>query len=55
MIAIVIGALGMVLKGWEKRFKPLLDFKKIKKKRVSNPFNFRGAPMVTTFVRLDGS
>ena len=34
-----------------KTLKPLLDIEKIKKKKVSNLFNFRGAPMVTTFVR----
>ena len=32
-----------------KKFKPLHDLEKIKNKKVSNPFNFRGVPMVTTF------
>ena len=35
--------------------KPLLEFKKIKNKQVCNPYLFRGAPMVTTFVHLAGS
>ena len=38
-----------------KTLKPLLDLEKIENKKVYNPFNFRGAPMVTTFVRLAGS
>ena len=35
--------------------KPLLNFKQIKNKDISNPYLFRGAPMVTTFVHSAGS
>ena len=31
--------------------KPLQELKEISKKKVENPFNFRGVPMVTLFVR----
>ena len=34
----------------QKTLKPLLDMKKVNKKRICNPVNFRSAPMVTTFV-----
>ena len=37
-----------------KALKPLLDLKKVKDMKVSNPVNFRSAPMVTTFVRSAG-
>ena len=35
--------------------KPLLDFKKIPEKNISNPYLFRDAPMATTFVPSAGS
>ena len=35
--------------------KPLLKSETIKEKSVANPPNFRGALMVTTFIRLTGS
>ena len=35
--------------------KPLLNMKLIQHKDISNPYLFRGAPMVTTFVRSAGS
>ena len=35
--------------------KPLSDFKTIDGKRIFNPYLFRGAPMVTTFIRSAGS
>ena len=35
--------------------KSLLDLEKVKKKKFSNPFNFTGAPMVTTFIHSAGS
>ena len=35
--------------------KPLLNFKRTKSKDISNPYLFRGAPMVTTIVRSVGS
>ena len=34
-----------------KKLKPLIDLEMIDNKLIRNPFNFRGAPMVTTFVR----
>ena len=34
---------------------PLLDFKHIQEKEISNPYLFRGVLMVTTFVRSTGS
>ena len=34
--------------------KPLLEFKKIRDKKICNPNLFRGTPMVTTFVRSTG-
>ena len=34
--------------------KPLMGLEKIQKKKVSNPLNFRSAPIVTTFVRSVG-
>ena len=39
----------------KKTLKPLLDFEKIGKKRISNPYNFRSAPMVTTIVHSVGN
>ena len=38
-----------------KILKPLLEVEKVDKKKVSNLFNFRGAPMVTIFICLAGS
>ena len=38
-----------------KALKPLQELKEIQKKKVENLFNFRGAPMVTTFIRSTGS
>ena len=35
--------------------KPLLKFKQINNKDISNLYLFKGAPMVTTFVRSAGS
>ena len=35
--------------------KLLIDFKRINNKNIYNPYLFRGAPMVTTFVRSTGS
>ena len=37
-----------------KSLKPLLNLEKVNGKRVCNPSNFRGAPMVTTFIRSAG-
>ena len=37
-----------------KSLKPLMDWEEIQKKKGSNPLNFRGATMVTTFVRSVG-
>ena len=38
----------------QKTLKPLLDMEKVNKKRICNPVNFRGAPIVTTFIRSVG-
>ena len=37
-----------------KALKPLLDLEKVDKKKNSNPMNFKGTPMVTTFVLSAG-
>ena len=37
-----------------KLLKPPLDLKKVKKKRISNPLNFKSAAIVTTFIRTAG-
>ena len=34
--------------------KPLLQLEKVEKKKVNNPFNFKSAAMVTTFIRSAG-
>ena len=39
----------------QKALKPLLKLEKIKEKSVSNPLNFRNAPMVIAFICLAGS
>ena len=38
----------------KKMLKPLLQLEKVDKKKVNNPFNFKGAAMVTTFIRSAG-
>ena len=38
----------------KKMLKPLLQLDKVEKKKVNNPFNFKGAAMVTTFIRSAG-
>ena len=40
---------------FRKALKRLYNFKEIKVERVSNPYLFRGAPMLTTFVRSAGT
>ena len=37
-----------------KALKQVLDLERVQKKKTCNPVNFRGAPMVTTFIRSVG-